>query len=200
MDAVAIVNRGLDKIGVEPIVALTDSTKQGRWANRNYAALRDLELTLHTWRFSVARTTLAAEATAPAFGYARQFPLPADFLRLISAGDIAPGIDLTEVRQSLDGQDYSIEGTKILTSLSAPLQIRYVRKVTNTEEFPPYFAEVLACRIAVEAAPSLTDSNPRTEKAMVDYDMAVRTARRANAIQQPPMPLADDSWVVARGV
>lgn len=200
MDAVAIVNRGFDKIGVEPIVAFTDTTKQGRWANRNYDALRDLELTLNTWRFAVARTSLAALAAAPAFGYARQFQLPADFLRLISAGDIAPGVDLTEVRQSLDGQDYSIEGGVIVTSLSSPLKIRYVRKVTDTGQFPPYFAEVLACRVAVEAAPSLTDSNPRTEKAMADYELAIRAARRANAIQQPPMPLADDSWIVARGV
>lgn len=199
MDAVAIVNRGFDKLGVESITGFSDQSKQGRWANRNYEALRDLELSLRTWRFSVARVSLAALATAPAFGYARQFQLPADFLRLISAGDTAPGVDLSEIRTALDAADYEIEGGLLVTNLGAPLKVRYVRKVTDTSTFPPYFVEALAARIAVEAGPSLTDSNSRTEKAMADYQLAVRTAVRANAVQQPPQPLADDSWLVARG-
>ncbi len=200
MDAVGIVNAALDKLGVEPIGALTDDVKQARAANRVFDRLRDLELTLHTWRFSVARTTLPALSTAPAFGYARAFQVPADFLRLLWCGDYAPGVDLTEVRSSMDSQDWTIEGRNILTNYAAPLKVVYVRKVTTVGEFSPEFAECLAGRIAVELSGPLTDSNPRREQAMADYQMALRMAKRANAIQLPPQPLADDSWLLARGL
>lgn len=200
MDAVSIVNAALDKLGVEPVASLTDPVKQARNANRMYARIRDLELTLHTWRFSVARASLAASATAPVHGYARAFPVPSDFLRLLVAGDMAPGVDLTEIRTSFDSADYTVEGRSILTNYASPLKIVYVRRVTSEAEWSPEFVECFASKLAIELAPSLTDSNPRTEKAMADYQMALRAARKANAIQLPPQPLPDDSWLIARGV
>jgi hypothetical protein len=200
VDAVSIVNAALDKLGTDPIVSLSDDVKQARNASRMYGRVRDLELTLHTWRFSVARTTLAALNDAPAFGYARAFQLPTDFLRLLWCGDYAPGIDLSEIRTGMDSPDWTIEGRQILSNHPSPLKLVYVRRVTNETEFSPEFTECFVSRLAVELSASLTDSNPRVERAQADYQLGLRAARRANAIQLPPQPLADDSWLIARGL
>lgn len=198
MDNVSIANAGLDKLGVKAIVSFSDDTKQARLCNREFDRLRDLELTLNTWRFSCARASLPALAEAPAFGYDRQFQLPDDFLRLISAGDYAPGWERYEFEERIDAQEYTIEGRQILTDYAAPLKIRYVKRVTDPTEFDSGFIEVLACRIAMELGPSLTDSNPRIEKAMQDYQLALRAAKRANFVQLPPHQIPDDSWLRSR--
>lgn len=198
MDNVSVANAAFDKLGVKAITALTDDSKQAIAVNRAFARLRDLELTLNTWRFSVARASLAALADAPAFGFTRQFQLPADFLRLISAGDYAPGLDTSYLRGGLDAEDYTIEGRNILTNLAAPLKVRYVRRVESAAEWDPGFAEVLACRIAMELGPGLTESNTRVEKAMKDYQIALVAARRANALQLPAQVVADDTWLTVR--
>ena len=82
---VDICNLALQRLGARTISALTDDNTSARACNRVYEHARDAEIRSHPWNFARARTSLAALSTAPTFGYAAQYQLPADFIRLLPA-------------------------------------------------------------------------------------------------------------------
>jgi hypothetical protein len=195
---VSIANSALSKIGAGSIIALTDNTPQGTAVNARYAAIRDAELRRHVWRFSVKRASLAALNTTPVFGYTYEYQLPSDCLRVLTVGQNAPGLNLSEFRDSVDDLDYTIEGRKILTEYTSPLYVRYVYRVEDPTQFDPAFAEAFAARLGYELATALSDSTSRKEQAGADYKESIREAIRANALEQPAMTLPDDSWLASR--
>lgn len=198
-DEVKIANAALTKLGDYRITSFSDNSEAARVVNARYEGIRDAELRRHTWHFSKARVELAALADAPDFGYSYQYELPADCLRIVSVGDVAPGADIGDTyRTGLDTPDYRIEGRHLLTDLGAPLKLRYIKRVTDPAQFDAAFAESLAARLAYEIALKLTGSRSIKEDAASDYAASVREAIGANAIETPPEPLPDDSWVLAR--
>jgi hypothetical protein len=163
-----------------------------------YQPVRDAELHRRRWKFSIARAALPALSTAPISGYAYQYQLPVDYLRLVEGGDIVATADLTDYRGGDGAALYSIEGLKLLTHLGAPLDIRYIAKITDVGLFNPSFAEALASRLAYEGCERITQSDSKRQLAMNDYKLAIHEATRANAIEAPPQSMADDSWLVSR--
>lgn len=195
---VIICNAALSKLGAGTITALNQNNDNARTMNLRYATVRDAELHRRRWKFSIRRTSLAALADAPEFGYAFQYQLPNDYLRLIEGGDIANFADLSDYRTSSDMALYSIEGKKILTDLGAPLNIRYIARITDTTQFNSSFDEAFASRLALECCERVTQSTSKKEACRVDYAQAIREAARANAVEAPPVDMGDDSWVLAR--
>jgi len=199
MSEVAISNAALIKLGDEVITSMTDQANRARVCNARFAQVRDAELRRHRWRFSIERTSLPALASTPDSDYAYQYQLPNDFLRLIEGGDIVSMVDLADYR-GREAALYQIEGRKILTDLSAPLAIRYIRQVTDTALFDPCFAEAFASRLAYEICVKITGNDSARESCLVDYRTAIREAIRANALELAPQPLGDDTWVAARAL
>jgi hypothetical protein len=192
-----IANLALTKLGASPILALSDPGKAARTINGIFDAVRDAELRERPWKFAMARAELPALSDPPAFGYQRQFPLPADCLRLVQVGEGFGAFGLADY-QGPDNAPYQVDGGVILTDLPAPLKVRYVKRVTDVSRYDAGFTQALACRLAAEAAESLTQSPQKRQLAMSEYQERIRAARRANAIEQAPETLADDSWVVGR--
>jgi hypothetical protein len=195
---VLIANRALTKLGATRIISFGDDTKEARAITSLYDLVRDAELRRRKWRFSLRRTQLPALANSPDFGYAYAYQLPADCLSILSVGDVAPGVDLSDYRTGLDMGLYQLEGRTILTDLPAPLNLRYKARVTDATQFDLAFVEALAARIAMELAEDLTQSAAKREQAGADYRVALREAVAANAIEVAPEVLPDDSWLLAR--
>lgn len=180
---VEICNRALDKLGSASIVSLQDDTKSARACARMFDAVRDAELRDHQWNFAIARTELPALAEAPVFGFARQFQLPGDCLKVVS---IEPR------------GDWKIEGRRLLTDLPAPLRVIYVKQSLDPSTFDALFVEALAARLASELCESLTQSNTKKRMALEDYSQAIRRARRVDAVEGTPDALEETSWIKAR--
>ncbi len=195
---VDIANAALIKLGADTIIALTDDNVRARTMQARYGHVRDAELRRRRWKFSIRRDSLAALAAAPDSDYDRQFQLPPDYLRLIEGGDIADTADLADYRTASGRALYSIEGTRLLTNLGAPLAIRYIARITDVSLFDSAFAEALASRLAYECCEKITQSDQKKADAMTDFRLALSEARRANAIERPAEALADDSWILAR--
>ena len=195
---VAIVNLALTKLGEARITSLDDDLKPARTMKAIYEMIRDAELRRRKWRFSIRRTALPALTETPAFGYANAYQLPADCLKILMVGDMAPGVDLSDVRTGFDTELYSLEGRQILTDLAAPLSLRYQSRVTDPTQFDATFVAALASRLAYEACEDLTQSSSKKQDAANDYRTAIREAVAANAIEVAPTPLADDSWLLSR--
>lgn len=194
---VEIANRALTKIGAARIISLDDNTKSGREVNSMFTIVRDAELREHTWRFSMKRIQQPAHAETPAFGFVRQFRIPTDCLKLWQVGDWYPGADLTDY-VGADTTPYQIENGFILTDYAAPLNLRYVARIEDPTLFDALFVEAFACRLAVELAEPITQSGNKKESVLRDYKLAVSAAMQANAIENPPTKIADDTWVMAR--
>ncbi len=198
MDQTALCNYALAKLGEDPILTLTDDTKRARLANRTFAQIRDAELRRVRWKFSLQRTTLVKLETAPAWGYAYQYPLPPDFLALVQVNDIyvrATGRQSApwSVEMAADGS-----GRVILTDLTAPLKVRYVAQITNAVLFDPLFAEVLAEKCALEWCETLTQSDTKRQARAEGYKFALSEAKRQDAIETAPDEFPQGSWLDAR--
>lgn len=185
---VEIANRALQKIGAKRIVALDDDSVSARACNVAYEPVKLAELRDHAWNFAVARITIAADSPAPSFGPQNSFTLPADFVRLMPP----------DAQSNLDNLDWVIEGRKIFTNDSAPLQIRYVSNVDDTNLMDPLFREALSSRLAVELCEQLTQSNTKKADLSREYEMNVNEARRTNAIERPAILPPDDPWITVR--
>lgn len=194
---VDIANRALSKIGAKRIISLDDNNKEGREIKACYAIVRDAEMRAHNWHFTIKRATLAAHATAPEFGFARQFRLPAGNLKALQIGEFYPGVTLSDYVNA-DNAEYRIENGFILTDFPAPLKYRYVARIEDPSLFDALFIEAFACKLAMEVCEALTQSSTKREQATNEYKFAIREAVRANAIEAPPTRVADDTWILAR--
>lgn len=194
---VEIVNQALTKLGAQRIVSMTDDNRNAETMNAIWNVKRDAELAAQPWTFATKRVELPASSTAPAYGWAFSYPLPADFLSLVEIGE-------DYVFYSTDGGPvFQIEsdpasGTQaILTNESSPLQLRYVYRVTNAGLYPALFVEALACRLAAEACEAITQSLSKQQARWDERKAAIREARRVNAIEQPPRKSPMASWEYA---
>jgi hypothetical protein len=192
-----IANLALLKLGESAILNLTEDSHKARELLRAYAAVRDAEFNRHRWRFTIERVALPALVATPIADYAYQYQLPGDFIRLIYGGDIKTTVDMNDYRGG-HGAQYSIEGRKILTSLPAPLSIRYIRRITDTTLHSPAFDEAFASRLAYTCCFRITNSNTHLEACLRDYKVAIREATQAQALELASEAIADDTWVMAR--
>lgn len=189
---VSIANRALSKLGEDRILLLTDNNKAARTINQMFDDVVDAELRRHNWKFAIKRGSLPALSEAPAWGYSFQYPLPADFLKLIQVNDFY-------VRSGTQQAMWSVESGNILTNLSAPLKVRYVWRVDNPGLYDPLFVEALACRLAMEACETLTQSETKFGRCQEQYKMALSEALRVDSIANPPDELPAGSWIDSRG-
>lgn len=188
---VSIANRALTKLGAERVLLLEDDTQQARVMKSMFDDVRDAEIRRHRWKFAIKRAELLALVDGPGWGYRYQYPLPSDYLGLIQVGE-------HYVRLGRKAP-WSVESGNILTNLQAPLRIRYQCRVDNPGLYDPLFVEVLACKLALEACESLTQSGSKKQSAMEEYKFAVSEAVRQDAIENPPDELPQGSWLDVHG-
>jgi hypothetical protein len=182
-----ICNLALQKLGAKAISSLTEDTRNGRAMALAYPIARDAELSDNPWSFAIERVQLAADATAPAFGKGYSYPLPADFLML------AP----PDATDNYNDRDWEIEGNKIFTDYSAPLNVRYVKR-PEVGMFTSLFVEALSSRLARDTAEAITQSNSKKADAQAMYDKDLAKAKRRNAIQKPPAEPYLDTFLTVR--
>lgn len=193
---IAIINRALVRIGERRITSLSDDVKPAREANAIYDDVRDEALRNYRWNFALKRTSLAAAAEAPAWGFARSFPLPEDCLRVdMINGDYVP---LAPLVRTAPDFTYQIEARAILSDDDAPLQIRYLARIEDVTLYDPSFVSYLASALAFELAQALSSSNTTMELLGRAMQEILRAALRSDAIENPPEGIADSTWIATR--
>lgn len=188
---VSICNAALDALGSDPISALSDDSKAGRWCSRNFERVRDAVLRAYPWNCAMARANLAA-TDAPAFGYANKFPLPegpspAYCLRVLS---IDGEVDF--------GLTYKVEGRAILTDEDAPLEIVYISRITDPAQYDALLADAISARLALDAAYPLTGSVSLAEAMGKAYQEKLAEARGVDAQEGSPDDFLAPGWLESR--
>lgn len=180
---VQIVNNALIKIGVNSILTLTEDSEAARAANLIYEQVRDDVLADHVWNFAVKRVELAQDTDSPVFGFANQYALPVDRLKVLGLGD--------------GTIQFTIEGSKLLTD-SDTAQIKYIRRVEDPNEFSPKFIEALSARLAAELAIPLVDSNSLYQNMYEVYGLKLREARTIDSQESGDAEVVVDTWLNGR--
>jgi len=180
-----IANAALDKLGEPPLTSFDDDSRAGRLAKRTYADLRDALLREFSWNFAVARVELAASTTTPVWGFANRFPLPSDFLRQLQI-------------YNPNNYAWQLESGAIVTDLGAPLQLRYIKRVTDVNAMDMDFREALSARLAMEWAQPLTQDGGIVKQMAELYEAKLRTARAADGQEEVPPTLDTTTFIDAR--
>lgn len=184
-----ICNIAMFLLGAKRISSRTEDSPNARYCDEVFDEIRDRELGSHPWNFAKSRASLAAHATAPAFEFNYAYPLPDNYIDLLTPKD----------RADLDWQIENHEDARcILTNDSAPLEINYIKRVTDVTLFHPVFCYALACALADTLCEKVTQSNSKKATAQTEYLKWIGKARQRNAFanvsQEPP----EDKWVSVR--
>ncbi|PLR52419.1 hypothetical protein [Chimaeribacter arupi] len=193
---IVIINRALTKLGSERLMSETDNNAASRAIEAVYDGVLDNLLRIYRWSFAIKRAELATLTENPAFGYQYQYQLPADCLRI----DVVTDMTHQEWHfgYTLPIPRYQVEGRKILTDMESPIYLRYGARMDDPTLYDSAFTEAFACALAVEVCESITQSSTKKQAALQDYEMAIRQARQASAIERPPIQQQETSWVTSR--
>jgi hypothetical protein len=168
-----ILNRALALLGQGAIASADSPGENAAALRRHYPASRDAVLASYPWNSAIRRAALPALVELPAFGFERQFELPADCLRVLDTeGDLTLNVR------------WRREGRRILADAPAPLRIRYVARVEDVGLLDAPLAESIAAHLAFVVAYVVTGSSSMRSDMAAIYNRTVREARMADAQEQ----------------
>lgn len=185
---VDIYNLALQKLGAGRVSAIDEDAPNQRSCTACYAFMLDAELRSRAWVFSIKRVALAASTTSPAFGNLSAYPLPSDCLRPLFNGN-------TFIDWMIESID---DAPAILTADGAPLNLRYISRVTDPNRFDINFVQMLACRMALQMCEEITQSSSKKQDIGAEYTLIRNVARQMNAYEILPQEGPEDTWLAAR--
>lgn len=184
---VSLVNSALIEIGAPTILNLYEDTEAARVANARFDELLDEELEEHDWSFARARAQLAAETTAPAFGYTYSHLLPSSPYCI-------------HVLEEINDYEYVVEGRKLLSD-STPLQIRYTYRVTDYNQLSAAFRKAFIYKLAAALAVPIKGSEQLRAGMNASYKDQLAKAKSRDSQQESAKSAFDENhmdWANAR--
>lgn len=167
---VDICNSALNQIGASNIISLTEDSKAARLCNQRYEFVRDATFRAHPWNSLTTRVALAPDTATPVFEFTQQFTLPTDpfCLRVLGLSDA--------------NILYRIEGRKLLCNEST-IQMLYIARVTDINEYDPLLTETLAAALASDLAYPLVGSSALGANMYSLYQTKLTEARFVDATE-----------------
>ena len=159
---VEICNGALNQLGATNILSLTEDSKNARLCNSRFTQVRDSVFRSHPWNCLQKRVELAADTTAPAWGFSYAYTLPADCLRLLRILDY--------------DSNYKVEGRKILSNTSS-MKILYIGRVTDPNEYDESLRETLSAALGADIAFAVTSNNQTATNMYTLFQDKLKDAR-----------------------
>jgi hypothetical protein len=159
---VEICNGALNQLGASTILSLTEDSKNARLCNARYLSVRDAIFRNHPWNCLQKRIELAQDTDTPSWGFAYQYTLPSDCLRLLSILNY--------------DYDFKVEGRTIVSN-SDSMNILYVSREEDPNKYDELLREVLSAALAADIAYAVTSSNPVATQMYTLYQEKLKDAR-----------------------
>lgn len=184
---VSICNMALIHLGEDAIVSRSppDNTKRAGLCYLLYDPARRAALRSHPWRCARTRAALPALTAAPAFGYEAAYQKPSDYLRALDLPDD-------------DMPRWEVEGDTILSDQGPPLNIVYIRDLTDVTRMDSLLVEVIALELAISMCVSLTQSTERKTELKQELADKLGAARSVSAQEASPQEWDDDILLRSR--
>ncbi len=164
----AIANIALKELGAAKITSFTDGSKNQGLVVDFWDFAKEYALSYYPWTFSIKRqANLATLATAPAWGWKYAYAYPSDCLRILVLGKGGVETDMAWAHEA------AADGSQIIvTDIAAPIDVKYIYNVTNTQVFSPQFVIALAKTLKWMLAIPITGKIERqiqAEKELQEY-------------------------------
>ena len=161
---VQICNLALSRLGASTITALTDNTTEAKLCSTFFNDIADEVMMEGSWTSTVKRASLAKTTNTPAFQYSSEFQLPVDpfCLKVLNIDEDTPG-DIS----------YRVEGDKIVSD-NASMKIRYIARLTDTEDWDILLRRAFVARLASELAYPLTGDAAKVQAEFELYQFFVK--------------------------
>tara|TARA_B100001013_G_C24619421_1_gene446588 strand:- start:475 stop:1122 length:648 start_codon:yes stop_codon:yes gene_type:complete len=176
------------------ITSLTEASTEAEQVNLVFVEARDSLLRQHTWNFAKKFSSPAAlTGTAPNL-WTFMYLYPVDALRILSITNPA-GREATPIKfeVGINGDDEYC----VLTD-QEDAQIKYIKRITDTQEFDANFTVAFAYSIAAKIAMALTGDGGIATNLYNMYQAQLNMARGNDAAEgiEPDPPEA--GWILAR--
>lgn len=194
---VDICNIALSLLNQKPVTNIdTPTTDIENLCKIHYAQERRAVLRANPWNFAIKRTTVAAEATAPLFGFTEAYVMPSDFIRFLTKHD---ELGNTLLAEPIEGTDYQFEDGKLLMSSGdGILRMRYVYDNENVSSWEPLFIKLFTHELALRMAPKLK-SAPRAIANIKDSLREIKAEAKAiDGQERPPIRRQTSKFLNAR--
>ena len=163
----------------------------------HYPQVRRETLRSHSWNFAIKRIELAADATAPAFGFTARYKVPSGFIRYLSKHDALGNRLLVE---PVEGTDYQMEDGYLLTGSTTDgvLRIRYIYDNEDVSSWDPLFVKLVSVNLALSMARNFK-SAPRAIDDLKDTLRELKAEAKAiDGQERPPIRVQHSRFLNAR--
>ncbi|MFO1145637.1 MAG: hypothetical protein U1E33_03340 [Rhodospirillales bacterium] len=186
LSQIDLCSRALLKVGARTITSFEEGTAEAEVAASLYPTVRDATLSAHPWNFATAQMNLSKLATPPIADFANAFQIPADCIRVLSAGTSGRSQGIT----------YKIVQRCVFTDVDEVV-LTYVAR-PDERDFPAFFDMALIAQLAAEFCIPLTDSTSRWETLQRLAEAQLRRAKLIDAQEDTPPAVEDFSLLEGR--
>lgn len=186
MELVDLFNDALVVVGAQLGLDVNEDSKGMKACNQRWPRVRDAVLRAHPWNCVTARAVLQRESTAPAWGYAYSYVLPADpwCLRVLQM----------EYRD----QEFRVEGRRLLTD-ETEAKILYIYREENPALYDPLLVEALIARLSAEVCYRIAPNATLVQGLWQFYGLKKSEATMVDAQESSGEVVEQyDSWDEAR--
>lgn len=168
--ALEICNSALTQIGGNTISSLTEAVKNAEVCNQRYDSVKCAVLRSHPWNCAVTRASLSPTGNDPAFGFANEFALPRNCLRLLNLSQL----DIP----------HRLEKNKILCD-EATVDVMYVADIAEAS-WDPLLTETVTAALAADICYSIVGSTSLADYFRALYEAKLKEARFVDATEGTP--------------
>jgi len=190
-----ICNNAIGRIGAQRIMDIDDqASKSARICKNAYEITLREVLRLAPWNFAKDRVQLAELSAAPVFGWAKQYQLPTDFIRMVKFNDL-------EAWQDSPDDFFEIEGKRVLTD-EETARIEYIKYVDDPNQYDALFTKALVVLLAAEIAVPIRQDEGLAAKMLAEFQqLKLPAARKADGNERKRRrfdPTAESRFVQSR--
>lgn len=174
-----ICNLALDDLKQAPIKSIdTPQSSTEYICARWYDTVRRECLFAHPWKFAIKRIQLTPDPfyVVP-FGYMYAYPLPVDYIRLVSKGDDYLG-DLKSTYENEDNHIIAVSGDVVFDGTT--IDVRYIRDITDVTKFSPGFVTYFHLKLALRLCNKFSISQTMKTQLKDDFRDAESEAKAVN--------------------
>jgi hypothetical protein len=192
---VTIANIALAELGAKRILNFEDGSKNAGLVSTFYDVAVEYTLTLHPWNFAIKRAkNLAARGTAPEWGWGYAYTYPTNALRVLAIGKDGREIDSAwEVEL-----DPLTEERIIVTNVQAPLDVKYIGRITNSQLFSPPFVIALSKALKWMLALPITGKKDRKDESAQELENLLKRATSNDGQEGTPVDYGPRDLEVVR--
>lgn len=192
---VHICNLALDRFGQDEIASINPPASQNEViCARHYDQVRRKCLRKYIFNFAKKYLSLTKSATkVPAFGYTSAYPLPTDFIRLLTLGDVTIG-DVTppglfELSEGYIFTDVADGGT---------LNLSYIFDSKVISTYDSLFIDVFVLELAASMSVKFTNKPSVKADLRRDLEDAQMAAAAVAGQEKPPQRIQNSRILTAR--